>query len=87
MRLPELAKELQVDLEEGVLNFIIYQVGRQWKYEKYDSCSENVNEEEEKKYLNIRNKVDDQAVIINGKRDFSSYDLKDIQQQIKKLHG
>ncbi|AOY78141.1 hypothetical protein [Clostridium formicaceticum] len=87
MRLQELAKELQADLEAGIVNFIIYQEGRQWKYIRYDSCSNDVNEEEEKKYMLIKNRVDDQAVIVNGKRDFTSYDLKDIQQQIKNLHG
>lgn len=87
MRLQELAEELQEDLEKGILNFIIYQEGRQWKYENYDSCSDNVNDEEEKKYLTIKHRVDLQAVIVNGKKDFSSYDIASIKKQIKKLHG
>ncbi len=85
MRLKELAEKLQSDLEAGTLNFIIFQQGRQWKYEVYDSNSDCVNEEAEKKYLTIKNMVDDKAVIVNGKNDFSSYDLNYIQKQIKNL--
>ncbi|SNS85846.1 hypothetical protein SAMN05446037_102443 [Anaerovirgula multivorans] len=87
MRLQELAEELQEDLEKGILNFVIYQEGRQWKYENYDSYSDNVNDEEEKKYLTIKHRVDLQAVIVNGKKDFISYDIEYIKKQIKKLHG
>lgn len=87
MRLQELAERLQEDLEKGVLNFIVYQVGRQWKYENYDSYIDNINDDEEKKYLTIKHRVDDQAIIINGKKDFSSYDIEYIKKQIKKLHG
>ncbi|SDK67050.1 hypothetical protein [Natronincola ferrireducens] len=87
MRLKELAEKLQEDLEAGILNFIIYQQGRQWKYEVYDSCSEKVNDEEEKKYLTIKHRVDDKAIIVNGKKNFSSYDIKYIQNQIKSLRG
>jgi len=86
MRLQELAEELQQDLEEGKLNFIIYQKGRQWKYEKYDSYKDNINPDEEKKFLNIKLRVDEKAIIVNGEKDFSFYDLKYIQNQIKNLH-
>lgn len=83
MRLQELAEELQQNLEEGILNFIIYQVGRQWKYENYDSYSDNVNEEAQRRYQTIKYKIDDKAFIVNGKKDFASYDLKYIQKRIK----
>ncbi|SCY31953.1 hypothetical protein [Alkaliphilus peptidifermentans] len=84
MRLQQLAEELQKDLEEGRLNYIIYQQGRQWKYENYDNTSDNLNDAE-KRYLTIKNRVDDKAIIVNGKKDFSDYDIKYIQKQIKSL--
>lgn len=87
MRIQELAEKLQKDLEDGTMNFIIYQQGRQWKYEPYDSHKDNVNEEEEKKYLTIKHRIDDKAIIVNGKKDFSSFDIKYIQNQIKSLRG
>ena len=85
MRLQELVEEIQQDLEEGKLNFIIYQEGRQWKYEKYDSYGDKINEEAEKRYFTIKYRIDDEAIIVNGKKDFISYDLKYIQKRIKDL--
>jgi len=85
MKLQEIAEEIQQDLEEGKLNFIIYKVGRQWKYEKYDSSNDNINEDAEKRYFTIKNRIDDEAIIINGKKDFDFYDIKYIQNQIKDL--
>ncbi|MDR5658957.1 hypothetical protein RH915_05600 [Serpentinicella sp. ANB-PHB4] len=88
MRIQELAEELQEGLEEGVMNYIVYQEGRQWKYELYPSFnSENVNEEEEKRFLYIKYRLDDEVIVINGKKDFDSYDLKYIQKQIKALRS
>ncbi len=91
MRLKELAEELQPALKEGTKNFIVYQQGRQWKYENYDICDSDtgkVDEKEEKKYFMIKQRLDDKAIIINGNRDFNTYDLDNlnyIQNQIKKL--
>ncbi|ABW18878.1 hypothetical protein [Alkaliphilus oremlandii] len=85
MKLQELAEEIQEDLQEGNLNFIIYKVGRQWKYEIYDSYEDDVNEEAQKKFFTIKNRIDDEAIIINGKKDFDFYDVKYIQQRIKDL--
>ncbi len=82
MRLHELAEELQRDLEEGKDSFIVYQQGRQWKFEKY-----LVNEEEKMKYMLLRHRIDNKAMIINGKKDFESYDLKYIEKKIKALRG
>lgn len=84
MKLQEIAEEIQEDLQEG-LSFIVYKVGRQWKYEKYESSSEQVNEEAEKRYFTIKNRIDNEAIIINGKKDFDFYDVKYIQNQIKEL--
>lgn len=85
MRLQEMAEEIQEDLEEGILNFIIYQDGRQWKYESYDSNNSKINEEAKLRYLNIKMNIDSEVIIVNGKKDFSFYDLKYIQKQIKNL--
>jgi len=85
MKLQEIAEEIQQDLEEGKLNFIIYKVGRQWKYEKYDSYDDNINEDAQKRYFAITNRIDDEAIIVNGKKDFDFYDSKYIQNQIKYL--
>jgi len=85
MKLQEIAEEIQEDLEEGKLNFIIYKVGRQWKYEKYDSYDDNINEDAQKRYFAITNRIDDEAIIVNGKKDFDFYDSKYIQNQIKYL--
>jgi len=85
MKLQEIAEEIQQDLEEGKLNFIIYKVGRQWKYEKYDSYDDNINEDAQKRYFAITNRIDDEAIIVNGKKDFDFYDSKYIQNQIKDL--
>lgn len=85
MRLQEMAEEIQEDLEEGILNFIIYQDGRQWKYESYDSNNSKTNEEAKLRYLNIKMNIDSEVIIVNGKKDFSFYDLKYIQKQIKNL--
>ncbi|ABR49853.1 hypothetical protein Amet_3734 [Alkaliphilus metalliredigens QYMF] len=86
MKLPELAEILQADLEAGVLNFIVYQEGRKWKYENYGRDNDNVNQEAEKKYITIKSKMDDRAIIINGKKDFSFYDVEYIQKKIKALY-
>lgn len=85
MKLQEIAEEIQQDLEKGELSFIIYKVGRQWKYEEYSSSSDNVKEEDEKRYFTIKNRIDDEAIIINGKKDFDFYDTKYIQDRIKDL--
>ncbi len=85
MKLQEIAEEIQEDLEKGKLSFIIYKEGRQWKYEKYDSSSENLNEDAQKRYFTIRNRIDDEAIIINGKKDFDFYDIKYIQNRIKDI--
>ncbi len=85
MKLQEIAEEIQQDLEEGKLSFIIYKVGRQWKYEIYDNSADSINEEAEKIYFTIKNRIDDEAIIINGKRDFDFYDIKYIQNRIKDL--
>lgn len=85
MRLNELAEILQPELEEGVSNFIIYQDGRQWKYEKCHGYKGNLNEKEEKNYLTIKYTLDEKAIIVNGEKDFSSFDLEVIQKQIKDL--
>lgn len=91
MRLKELAEQLQQPLKEGEKSFIIYQQGRQWKYEAYEPWEPNqetVNEVEEKKYFMIKQRLDDKAIIINGKKDFDPDELEDldyIQNQIKKL--
>lgn len=82
MRIHELAEILQKDLEEGKQNFIVYQQGRQWKYEKYE-----VTEEEKLKFILLKHNVDDKARIINGKKDFESYDLKYIEKKLKSLRG
>ncbi|MCC5911079.1 MAG: hypothetical protein JJT76_11650 [Clostridiaceae bacterium] len=84
MRFQELAEAIQGDLQEGILYFIIYQDGRQWKYEKYDNDSDDIDEEQ-KKYLIIKHRVDDKAIIVNGKKHFDFYDIKYIQNQIKHL--
>lgn len=81
MRLHEIAEALQKDLEEGK-SFIVYQQGRQWKFENYQ-----LNEEEKLKFLLLKHKVDDKAIVINGKKDFEAYDLKYIEKQLKKLRG
>lgn len=84
MKLVEIAEEIQGDLEEG-RSFIIYKVGRQWKYEGYNSNSEKVNPEDEKRFFTIKNRIDDEAIIVNGKKDFDFYDIKYIQNRIKEL--
>lgn len=85
MKLQEIAEEIQEDLEKGKSSFIIYKEGRQWKYEKYDSSSENLNEDAQKRYFTIRNRIDDEAIIINGEKDFDFYDIKYIQNRIKDI--
>jgi len=85
MKLQEIAEEIQQDLEEGKMSFIIYKVGRQWKYERYESSSDQVNEEAEKRYFVIKNRIDSEALIVNGKKDFDYYDIKYIQNRIKEL--
>ena len=85
MKLPEIIEEIQLDLEDGIKSFIIYQVGRQWKYEVYDNSDVESKEASEKKYIYIKNSVDDTAILVNGKRDFKEYDLKSLHSQIKKM--
>jgi len=36
-------------------------------------------------FLKIRRSIDDEAFIVNGKKDFESYDLKYIENQIRYL--
>ena len=84
MRMQELAEELQPKLEEGTSNFVIFQEGRQWKYESFGPI-QDMEEEDRKRFLFIRNRIDDKAIIVNGKTDFDYYDLKYIQNQIKQL--
>ncbi|MBM7616226.1 hypothetical protein [Alkaliphilus hydrothermalis] len=85
MKLPELVEEIQQDLEAGSHSFVIYQVGRQWKYELYDNTNIESIEASEKKFFYIKNNVDDTAILVNGKRDFDDFDLKYLQNQIKKM--
>lgn len=79
-----MAEELQTELEEGKSSFIIFQVGRQWKYETY-GIIDKISDEDEKRFLTIRHRVDPKAIIVNGKEDFDYYDVKYIQNQIKEL--
>lgn len=81
MRLHEIAEELQEALEEGK-SFIIYQQGRQWKYQNYEP-----NEEEKMKFMLLKHNIDDKAKIINGKKDFEAYDLKYIEKRLKSIRG
>ena len=85
MKLPEIIEEIQQELEQGTHSFIIYQVGRQWKYKVYDNHNEESTEASEKKFFHIKNNIDDTAILVNGKRDFDDFDLKSIQNQIKKM--
>ncbi|KAB3531576.1 hypothetical protein [Alkaliphilus serpentinus] len=87
MRLQELAEVLQKPLEDGKLNIIIYQQGRQWKYESFSSDTEEENEAGKMQFLKIKHQLDDEAIIINGKKDFENYDLKYIEKRIKSLKG
>jgi len=81
MRLHEIAEELQEALEEGK-SFIIYQQGRQWKYQSYEP-----NEEEKMKFMLLKHNIDDKAKIINGIKDFEAYDLKYIEKRLKSIRG
>ena len=81
MRLHEIAEELQEALEEGK-SFVIYQQGRQWKYQSYEP-----NEEEKMKFMLLKHNIDDKAKIINGKKDFEAYDLKYIEKRLKSIRG
>lgn len=87
MRLQELAEELQEQLEDGILSFIIYQQGRQWKYESFSSNTEEERDKGKMLFLRIKHQLDDDAVIINGKKDFEDFDIKYIEKRIKELKG
>lgn len=83
MRIHELAEALQPELEKGNVTFIIFQEGRQWKFEPYGTGYE-IDDEAEKRFLTIKHRIDDKAIIVSG-TDFDDYDLKYLQNQIKKL--
>ncbi|QUH25753.1 hypothetical protein [Serpentinicella alkaliphila] len=83
MRIQELAEALQPELEKGNMNYIIFQEGRQWKFEPYGTI-DKIEDEDEKRFLTIRHRIDDKAIIVSG-QDFDYYDLKYLQNQIKKL--
>ncbi|WP_026478415.1 hypothetical protein [Alkaliphilus transvaalensis] len=87
MKLQELVEMIQNDLEEGVKSFVVWQEGRKWKIEEFKTNTDEELEVSEKRYFTLKHRIDDQAIIINGKKHFKNYDMKSIQSQIKKLRG
>jgi len=89
MTLIQLSKQIQSELKEGVLNFIIYKQNNTWLWEYFDiglslkDCPDPDAVREYNKYKAIDPKI----IIINGYEHFAAYNLKYIQEHIKTLYN
>lgn len=82
MKLHDLVKEIQDELVNGVLDFIIYKEGRQWKYEDFDET----DKEDVEKYEVIKTTVDPRAIIVNGNESYAYSSLKYLEMQTRKIY-